>query len=51
MDWVGLGMGCLSFSCFPDCFLDLRRSLGGLGTGMRAWVTETKKEAGPDEFL
>ena len=25
--------------------------MGGLGNGMRAWVAEAKKEAGPDEFL
>ena len=23
----------------------------GIGNGMRAWVAEAKKEAGPDEFL
>lgn len=25
--------------------------MGGLENGMRAWVAEAKKEAGPDEFL
>ena len=25
--------------------------MGGLGNGIRAWVAEAKKEAGPDEFL
>ena len=41
-------------SLFPVFLLFFRieeKGLGGLGNGMRAWVTETKKEAGPDEFL
>ena len=40
-----------AFFCFPGLFRDWRRSLGGLGTGMLAWVAAAKKEAGPDEFL
>ena len=35
----------------PDCFLDCEGRLRGIGNGMRAWVAEAKKEAGPDEFL
>ena len=40
-----------AFFCFPGLFRDWRRSLGGLGNGMLAWVAAAKKEAGPDEFL
>ena len=38
-------------SLFPALFGIEEGAWVGLGTGMRAWVAEAKKEAGPDEFL
>ena len=40
-----------AFFLLSRFFRDWRGSLEGLRNGMLAWVTEAKKEAGPDEFL